>query len=91
MDSGNRTHERLLALFMLGVLLLLPPLLLIFNRPARILGIPALYLYIFSAWALVIALAAAIARRIPAGQEAPADERPAAEESAGALTARRDA
>lgn len=69
MDGANRTRERLVALFVLGVVLLLPPALLVFNRPVRVLGIPALYLYIFAVWVLIIALAAAVAARI-----SPADE-----------------
>lgn len=64
MIRRNRTHERLVALFLLGVLLLLPPFLQVFNRPVRVLGIPVLYLYIFVAWGVLIALAAAVVRRI---------------------------
>ena len=65
MHDRGRTHERLCALFLLGVALLLPPLLLVFNHPVRVLGVPVLYLYVFLAWALIIALAAAVARTIP--------------------------
>ena len=54
----NRTHERLVALFLLGVLLFTPPLLALFNNATRMLGLPVLYLYLFGAWAAVIALAA---------------------------------
>jgi fatty acid desaturase len=64
MIRRDRSNERLVALFLLGALLLLPPLLLIFNRPERILGIPLLYLYIFAVWASLIVLAALIAHRI---------------------------
>jgi hypothetical protein len=60
----RRTHERLVALFLLGVLLLLPPLLAIFNHPVRILGVPVLYLYLFIAWATVIGLTAAVMRLV---------------------------
>jgi hypothetical protein len=64
MDRGNRTQARLCALFLLGCLLLLPPLLLVFNHADRVLGIPTLYFYVFLAWSMLIALAAAIARAI---------------------------
>jgi Na+-driven multidrug efflux pump len=50
------THERLVALFLLGVFLFTPPFLGIFNTPDRILGLPALYLYLFAAWTLLIVL-----------------------------------
>lgn len=65
MIRRDRTGERTIALFLLGLLMLLPPVLLIFNVPARVAGLPTLYVFIFSAWALLIALAALIARRIP--------------------------
>lgn len=59
----NRTHERLVALFLLGVLLFTPPVLALFNNATRVLGLPALYLYLFAAWAAVIGLAALAAER----------------------------
>ena len=54
----SRTRELLVALFLLGVLLFAPPLLIIFNKAIRILGIPTLYLYLFAVWAALIALVA---------------------------------
>ena len=51
MPSSSRTRELLIALFLLGALLFAPPLLIIFNKPTRILGIPSLYLYLFAVWA----------------------------------------
>ena len=60
----DRTREHLIALFVLGVLLLVPPFLLVFNRPVRVLGLPLLYLYLFAAWTWLIALGALIAWRI---------------------------
>jgi hypothetical protein len=63
-----RNQEQLVALFVLGALLLLPPLLAIFNRPRRVLGVPVLYLYLFLAWAALIGLTAAVARRAGAAQ-----------------------
>lgn len=65
MDEANRIRDKLIALLLLGCVLLLPPVLLVFNRPLLVLGIPPLYLYLFAAWAVMIALAAAIAVRIP--------------------------
>lgn len=82
MDRASLVRARLIALLALGTVLLLPPLLVVFNRPVRVLGIPALYLYIFAAWALIIALAAAISRRISSDDQAGAGgeaERDAAE------------
>jgi hypothetical protein len=57
--------ERLIALFLLGVLLFAQPFLGIFNVPARVFGIPLLYLYLFIAWAGLIAAIALIVERAP--------------------------
>jgi hypothetical protein len=77
----RRTQEFLIALFLLGALLLVPPLLIIFSKPVRVFGIPSLYLYLFAVWTGLIALVAvAIERRSPqqdpseAGAELPARE-----------------
>ena len=85
MLGPGRTRERLTALFFLGVLMLVPPLLVIFNTPTRILGVPALYLYLFVAWALLIALLALAIERGDAagdhseiGRQTPAKDAPAA-------------
>jgi hypothetical protein len=56
MSRPGLTHERLVALFLLGVFLFTPPFLGIFNTPDRILGLPSLYLYLFVAWTLLIVL-----------------------------------
>jgi hypothetical protein len=56
MSRPGLTHERLVALFLLGVLLFTPPFLGIFNTPDRVLGVPSLYLYLFAAWTLLIVL-----------------------------------
>jgi hypothetical protein len=63
MQAPSRTRELLVALFLLGVLLLAPPLLIIFNSADRIFGIPTLYLYLFAVWAALIALVALAVER----------------------------
>lgn len=63
MVRHHHVAERLTALFVLGIVLLLPPVLLVFNRPERVAGVPTLYLYLFLAWLLLIGLAATIVRR----------------------------
>jgi hypothetical protein len=45
-----------------GVLLFNFPLLYLFNQPLLIVGIPILYLYLFTAWALIIVLMLVISR-----------------------------
>jgi hypothetical protein len=53
---------RLAAVALLGFVLLDGPLLTIADRTATVVGIPALYAYVFAAWALLIALIALLAR-----------------------------
>ena len=55
--------QRLVALFPLGVALFNFPLLALFDRAATAFGIPVLYVYIFCAWALLIALIALVIER----------------------------
>ena len=58
MDKSERAAPRLIALCMLGCLLFNYPILALFNMPGTVLGIPVLYAYIFTVWALLIALIA---------------------------------
>jgi hypothetical protein len=53
---GEGIGDRLIALFLLGVLLLTPPLMAIFNVDRLVLGIPVLYLYLFGAWVVLVGL-----------------------------------
>lgn len=65
----SRAHERSLALFAAGIVAFTPPLLMLFDRKVTVFGLPLLYLYLFTVWALLIALAGRIAvrwRRRPA-------------------------
>ncbi len=62
MDSRVK-GARLVAVAVLGFLLVDPPLLTIADDAATVAGIPVLYAYLFAAWALLIALVAAIVRR----------------------------
>lgn len=62
--AGIATRSRLVALFVLGLALFNPPLLDGFRVPATILGVPAILLYVFGAWAMVVLLLAlAVERR----------------------------
>jgi hypothetical protein len=51
-------NDRLIALFLLGVVLFTPPLLRVFGVPVTVFGCPLLFIYIFLAWAIVVALTA---------------------------------
>ena len=61
--TGGQTGQKLLAAFLLGCLLFNYPLLYLFHGPTTVFGIPLLYLYLFGAWAGLIALMAAIVEK----------------------------
>lgn len=65
MNTSHLLGERLVALFLLAVLLLNPPLLLIFNSSNSVAQVPTLYLYLFVVWALLISLLAIVAEFTP--------------------------
>lgn len=56
--SPHRFRERLVALIVLALLLFSPPMLLVADRVPEAGGLSWLSLYLFLAWAAVIALAA---------------------------------
>jgi hypothetical protein len=56
------TSQRLVALFALGWLLFNYPLLAVFSSDRSMFGIPLLYGYLFTVWALFICLMAFIAQ-----------------------------
>jgi len=57
------TGDRLIALFLLGVLLFSAPMMAIFNVETLVLGIPLLFLYLFGTWLAVVALVALVLGR----------------------------
>ena len=63
MSRQGLTGERLIGLFVFGVLLFMPPLIGIFDRISLVRGVPLLYAYLFLAWTLLIALIALIVER----------------------------
>ena len=63
MPRRGTSGERHLALFLLGLVLLSPPLLSIFDGPGWIFGIPLLYIYLFAVWGVLIGLTALAAQR----------------------------
>jgi hypothetical protein len=57
MRAIKRRNERIMGLFLVGVLALNYPLLSIFASGGLLFGIPVLYLYLFIFWAGFIAVA----------------------------------
>ena len=71
MIHDPRKNGRLIALFLVGLVLFNYPILSLFNRPLDVFGIPVLYLYIFFAWCLIIGLiviATNTRDRLPTGE-----------------------
>ena len=62
MSKSPLSIQRLVAVFLAGVLLLDYPLLPLFNGAGTWFGIPSLYAYLFIAWAILVALIAAAVR-----------------------------
>jgi len=63
MRSDVGATARVIPVFLLGCLAFGYPLLALFNVPATVIGVPALYLYVFGAWAALILLIAWAVRR----------------------------
>lgn len=61
MSRRSRT-PRLAAAGVLGLLLFNYPFLALFDLDVRVLGVPLLWMYLFTAWALVVALVAWLVR-----------------------------
>jgi hypothetical protein len=57
--------QRLIAVFLLGCVAFDYPLFALFAGTSSFLGIPLLYVYVFFAWALLIALMALVIERPP--------------------------
>jgi hypothetical protein len=58
-----RGKELLAVLFPLFAALLVWPLLTVANRPVLVAGVPALVLYLFAVWALIVGVLAWAGRR----------------------------
>ncbi len=62
MTRDKLKNGRLVAVFLIGLVLFNYPLLSLFNMDGLFLGIPLFYVYMFAAWLSVIVLTAWITR-----------------------------
>jgi len=60
--DDERLKARLAALFLAGCIAFGYPVLAAFNVRATVFGLPVLYVYVFGAWLVLIALVAAVLR-----------------------------
>lgn len=78
MTRLERLADRAVVLPVAAFLLLTPPVLHVFSRDSAIFGIPVLFLYCFTVWAVLIGLGRALARRLhrASGEAAPPGAEP---------------
>lgn len=81
MDTRSAVRARLrdaaVLLPFVGLLLLMPPFIGLVPLDARVAGIPALFLYVFGVWAVLIVLAALLAHRLQGSERRPLAPPPA--------------
>lgn len=65
--TNKKYQERLIVLFILGVLVLNYPIMHLFGAGSMWFGIPVLFLYIFVCWLVLILLLALLMERRPGG------------------------
>jgi|TARA_R110002094_G_C4824985_1_gene204964 hypothetical protein len=63
MIRTGRKKEWSVLLFVVFLVALLPPVIMIFDSPRRLFGIPIIFLYLFTVWGAAIALTALGAKR----------------------------
>ena len=70
-NDGQGTKDAATVLPFIAAILFLPPLILIFASPVAVSGLPLVLLYVFGAWAFVIACAFVLALRLRDFRDAP--------------------
>lgn len=63
-DRGQGIRDLAGVLPYAAILLLMPPIILIFTAPVQIAGIPLIVVYLFGVWALIVAGAFIVAERL---------------------------
>lgn len=72
-DGGQGARDAATVLPFIAAILFLPPLILIFSYPVIVAGLPLILLYMFGAWAFVIACAYFLAPRLTDVERRPDD------------------
>lgn len=63
--DGRKLQSAALFLTIFGAMLILPPLVLLFNARTRLFGLPSELIYLFAVWVGLCAATAWFARRLP--------------------------
>jgi hypothetical protein len=64
MAAPSKLRASMLVLTVLGALLMLPPLVYVFDQPVTHFGIPQIVFYLFAVWLLMIIGTAVLARAL---------------------------
>ena len=75
MRRTGRKNEWSVTLFCVSALVLLPPILSIFNKSSLVMGLPLSFVVLYGVWALIILAVACGSRRKP-DEETPTDGTP---------------
>jgi predicted Kef-type K+ transport protein len=67
--DGQGARDAAAVLPFLAIILLMPPIILIFARPLTVAGLPLVLIYVFGVWAVAILCAFQLSKRLP-GDEA---------------------
>lgn len=62
MRQSKLLRQRLVAVFLIGMLLLFSPLITLPDQPRLVFGLPLMYLYLFAVWILLILAMAWVVR-----------------------------
>jgi hypothetical protein len=65
MAERRKLESSMLVLTIFGALLLVPPLVYVFNQPISHFGVPQIVIYLFTVWLLLILGTAALTRALP--------------------------
>ncbi len=64
MAIGRRLRDALILLPVAGAIAFVPPVILLFDAPVDVLGIPLQVFYVFSVWLALVVVGAMVGRRI---------------------------
>lgn len=74
MADRRKLEASMLVLAIFGVLLLLPPLVYVFNQPISHFGVPQIVIYLFVVWLVLIIGTALLTRALPPEESPPAED-----------------
>ncbi|UJW86027.1 hypothetical protein [Devosia sp. SL43] len=74
MADRRKLEAGMAVLTIFGALLLLPPLVYVFNQPISHLGVPQIVIYLFAVWLLLIIATALLTRALPREDSSAAED-----------------